>query len=134
MTCPALIPLALCAALGSPTAAAKPPMLAAVEAPGIYREVSLRRHRYLYRSADICERHRMQKVFTLGGRSWRCRRVRDAALRVPQMRGEKLSSAVPQDIGVRVVRTIGFFHGMTPSERIERAFDKLWIFPVEDEP
>jgi len=41
------------------------------------------------------------------------------------------SAAVPT---IRTVRTVPIVHGMTPGERVERAFDKLMIFPVEDEP
>lgn len=95
--------------------------------------------------ANICERYHMQKVITRGGRSWRCRHVR------PQMRREKVTPPVPRSRPgtvlapqtvevaaavplVRAVRVIPIFNGLTVRERIERAFDKLVIFPVEDEP
>lgn len=82
--------------------------------------------------ANICERHKLTKVYTRGGRSWRCRRVRHAALR---FRKNVVTKAIPQgELEIRTVRTIRFYPGLTPHQRIERGFDKINLFPVEDEP
>jgi len=95
--------------------------------------------------ASICERHGMVKQITRGGRSWRCKRVRahrvhQVALRVPQIEPQKITpttlaekSTLPID-AVRTVRVIPIINGFTVQQRIERAFDVLIRFPIEDEP
>jgi len=97
-------------------------------------------------AASICERHNMQKVFTRGGRSWRCKRVRTTRILAVQRTGRTASEDKPgehasrmltrQDLEpeVRTVRIIPIINGLTVHQRIERAFDKLMVFPVEDEP
>jgi hypothetical protein len=104
--------------------------------------------------ASLCERHGMQKVWIRGGRSWRCKRVRVFAAK-SRVRQATASSTQPiEPIGnrrdplsvklvsqgdlsepsIRLVRTVPIVHGLTPNERIERAFDKVMLFPVVDEP
>lgn len=41
------------------------------------------------------------------------------------------SQPVEEPPAIRAVRVISLFNGITASERIERAFDRLMIFPVE---
>jgi hypothetical protein len=101
--------------------------------------------------SSICERHNMQKVYTRGGRSWRCKRVRFTDLRQKRTQpmgrsdeltsGELVRSTVSDPVppgraldAVRTVRIIPITNGLTVHQRIERAFDKLHLFPVEDEP
>jgi hypothetical protein len=110
--------------------------------------------------ASICERHGMVKQITRGGRSWRCMRVRITDLRQKRTQpmgrsdeltsGELVRSTVSDPVppgpatsaeksttaidAVRTVRIIPIYGRSTVHERIERAFDVLVRFPLEDEP
>lgn len=87
------------------------------------------------RSGNICERHNMVKQITRGGKSWRCARIsksRSANAPSASMRYEPVSLELID--GIRTVRTVPMFYGITVNQRIERAFDKVMLFPVEDEP
>jgi len=93
-------------------------------------------------AANVCERHNMVKQITRGGRSWRCKRVRilraqraglTASEDKPNVHASRMH--IPQDLEpqVRTVRVIPIINGLTVHERIDRAFEMLVRFPIEDE-
>ena len=77
-----------------------------------------------------------------GTRYGKRRYHRVAMLRLPQTKAEKLTPTISAEKStlvepieaVRTVRIIPIYGHFTVQERIERAFDKLLVFPVEDEP